>query len=154
MEKKFNKAQFAKAEINLSEIMSKILDGYFFPYEAFKRLRCIPTKTYSLLSFLPTVFSYYSRSAQKLHCKSSENFILCVKKPFKIRYPAAYLVFLGNCHTTFYMHLNSYVKTGRLKAVWFKREKLSLLNLGNWDLFRKYFTYFLEYFFMNVNNLG
>ena len=75
--KKFNKAQFAKAEINLSEIMSKILDGYFFPYEAFKRLRCIPTKTYSLLSFLPTVFSYYSRSAQKLHCKSC---ILCVKK--------------------------------------------------------------------------
>ena len=36
--KNFNKAQFAKAEINLSEIMSKKLDWYFFPYEAFKKL--------------------------------------------------------------------------------------------------------------------
>ena len=116
--KNFNKAQFARTRINLSDIISKKLDWYlFFPYEAFKKLK---------------------------------NYILCLKKTFKICNPAI----LGKLSYYIYMWLNGYVKQELgIKAVWFKRSYLYWLYIIG-ICFGKYFTYFLEWFFMNVNNLG
>ena len=103
---------------------------FFFSYEASKKLRCFHAKSYSLLSFFCPLFLATVEVLTKLNCKSSENFLLCVKRTtFKfIRYPEQNAaqkmlillpvkkLFLGNRHTTFRVFLFFFKNTIRFQT--------------------------------------
>ena len=103
---------------------------FFFSYEASKKLRCFHAKSYSLLSFFCPLFLATVEVLTKLNCKSSENFLLCVKRTtFKfIRYPEQNAaqkmlillpvkkLFLGNHHTTFRVFLFFFKNTIRFQT--------------------------------------